>query len=260
MKNSVDLLVLLSFTLWIPESHSWAGDSSVWEGASVPRLAAGQQSVQLHHARRQVSTATHLDRHLTSANTQGPVWSHTSPNIQMLEFSPIKSLFCLFFQSSVLKFGKMCCQLSTLTSNYHNSRMSFTSCTTNVTRDPNSGGFSIRRLRLKLSRNENSLYSWLYVSCCCNPCVRTWILWAEMWTRKCEIPPGCCLVLFLFRALKPHNAHFVLHSTQKECKTKMFCQVTMPRYSSMKNVYIEIYFLETVESTDSSLFCAGDNG
>ncbi len=34
--------------------------------------------------------------------------------------------------------------------------------------------------------------------------------------------------LFLFGARKPHNAHFVLHSTLKECETKMFSQVTMP--------------------------------
>lgn len=58
--ESEAVLLMFCFTSWIPESHSWAGDSSVGEGASVPGLAAGQQSVQLHDTRHQVSTAAHL--------------------------------------------------------------------------------------------------------------------------------------------------------------------------------------------------------
>lgn len=63
-KNIADVLILLSCTVWPTESHPRARDSSVGASPGVPGLAAGQQSLQLHDTRRQVSTAAHIWIHV----------------------------------------------------------------------------------------------------------------------------------------------------------------------------------------------------
>lgn len=85
-----------SCPLWFLESHSGAGDSSLWEGASFPRLAPRQPSVQLHDTCRQVSTAAHLDSYLTVCKHTGNCAS-SSGQSQIY----IDSLFCSFFFNCV---------------------------------------------------------------------------------------------------------------------------------------------------------------